>query len=155
MTKIKTVSHQEKIAGLAKRFYITERVLMEQTLRTYGLGATQWHVLNQLTHHGSMMQRDLMHNLQLEHATLSIVTGTLMRKNLVEQLPDKDDRRIKQLRTTPVGVELWSQLPDLTFIQDVPFKGLDDDELQIAIRVLQSAIDRIENLIKNSQKITS
>lgn len=148
MSKIKTVSHKEKIAALAKRFYISERTLVEQTLRTYGLGATQWHVLNQLVHHGSLKQRDLMNLLQIEHATLSIVTGTLIRKNLLEQFPDKADRRSKQIDITSEGNELWSKLPDLTFIQEIPFERLEEEELEIVVKVLQCATDRLENLLK-------
>lgn len=44
-----------------------------------------------------------MRQLQLERATLSIIIGTLVRKELVEQLPDKNDLRQKQLRITPAG----------------------------------------------------
>ena len=148
MTKLQNVSHQEAIAAWAKRCYFTGRVLMEQTLRPYGLGATQWYVLYQLTHKGSMKQRDLMRQLQLERATLSIIIGTLVRKELVEQLPDEDDLRQKQLRITPVGIELWSKLPDLTFIHEVAFGGIDEAELQVAVRVLQIATGRLESLLQ-------
>lgn len=121
---------------------------MEQTLRPYGLGATQWYVLYQLTHNGPMKQRDLMHQLQLERATLSIVIGTLVRKELVEQMPDKGDLRQKQLRITPAGIELWEKLPDLTFIHGVAFGGIDEADLQTALRVLQIATGRLDSLLQ-------
>lgn len=61
---------------------------MEAVLRPYELGATQWYVLYQLAHEGSTMQRDLLWILRVERATLSAIVGSLVRKGLLEQVPD-------------------------------------------------------------------
>lgn len=121
---------------------------MEQTLRIYGLGATQWYVLYHLTHFGSMKQQDLKRQIQLEHATLSRVISSLIHKELVDQLVDKDDRRHKLLSLTPAGIELWSKLPDLAFIQEVAFENINDEELKTVIRVLQKATSRLDGLLQ-------
>lgn len=119
---------------------------MEDILRPYDLGATQWYVLYQLAHDGPTMQRDLLRMLQVERATLSTIVGMLVRKGLVEQVPDRVDQRQKLLRLTTAGEKLWVELPDLAFIHKAAFDGIDDADIAIAIRVLQTATERLDNL---------
>jgi len=118
---------------------------MEAALRPYDLGATQWYVLYRLAHDGPTMQRDLLRALQIERATLSVVVGTLVRKGLVEQVPDRVDQRQKLLRMTRAGVRLWERLPDLSFIHKTAFDGIDSADIAAAIRVLRTATERLEN----------
>jgi DNA-binding MarR family transcriptional regulator len=119
---------------------------MEAVLRPYDLGATQWYVLYQLAHDGPTMQRDLLRMLQVERATLSVVVGTLVRKGLVEQVPDRVDQRQKLLRLTAAGAKLWRELPDLTLIHKAAFDGIDDAAIATAVSVLQIATERLDTL---------
>lgn len=139
--------HYSSVGAWAKRCYLTGRAAMEAMLRPYDLGATQWYVLYQLTQDGPTMQRDLVKALQVERATLSAVIGVLVRKGLVEQVPDRVDQRQKLLRMTAAGTKLWNKLPDLTVIHDVAFNGMDDAAVAAAIQVLQTATERLENFI--------
>lgn len=118
---------------------------MEAALRPYDLGATQWYVLHRLAHDGPTMQRDLLRALQIERATLSVVVGTLVRKGLVEQVPDRVDQRQKLLRMTRAGVRLWGKLPDLGVIHKTAFDGIKSADIAAAIRVLRTATERLEN----------
>lgn len=127
---------------------------MDAALRQHDLGATQWYVLYQLTHEGQIMQRDLLRMLQIERATLSIVVRALVRKGLVEQVPDGIDQRQKLLRMTEAGTKLWGELPDLTFIRAVAFDGIDQTDIAIAIKVLKAATERLDELL-HKQKVTN
>ncbi len=118
---------------------------MEDVLRPYGLGATQWYVLYQLAEEGPTMQRDLLRMLQVERATLSVVVSTLVRKGLAEQVPDRADQRQKRLQMTPVGTKLWGELPDLALIHRAAFDGIDDADIAIAVKVLQTATERLDS----------
>ncbi|WP_291879509.1 MarR family transcriptional regulator [Caulobacter sp.] len=118
---------------------------MDDALRPHELGSTQWYVLHHLARDGPTMQRELLRSLQVERATLSVVVATLVRKGLVEQVPDHVDQRRKLLRMTPAGQALWDALPDLSFIQEVAFGDVDEGDLAIAIRVLRTATERLDN----------
>jgi len=142
-------SHHGSIGAWAKRCYFAARAAMEAVLRPYGLGATQWYVLYQLAHGGPTMQRDLLRMLQIERATLSAIVAALVRKGLVEQVPDRVDQRQKLLRMTAAGAKLWGELPDLSLIHKVAFDGIDDAAIATAIRVLQTATERLNNLSQN------
>ncbi len=141
-------SSKDEVGAWAKRCYFAGRAAMEVLLRPYDLGSTQWYVLHQLANDGPMMQRDLLRMLQIERATLSVVVGTLARKGLIEQVPDRTDQRQKLLRMTPAGTKLWDELPDLALIHKVAFDGIDPADIAVAVRVLRTATERLDNLLR-------
>jgi DNA-binding MarR family transcriptional regulator len=138
-------SRHDSVGSWAKRCYFAGRAAMEAMLRPYDLGTTQWYVLYQLVHDGPTMQRDLLRTLQIERATLSVVVGSLVRKRLVEQVPDRVDQRQKLLRITRAGTTLWRELPDLAVIHQLAFDGIDAADIAVAVRVLRTATERLEN----------
>lgn len=125
---------------------------MDSVLRPYDLGSVQWYVLHQLANAGPTMQRDLVRLLEIERATMSGIVGTLLRKGLVEQEHDRIDQRQKRLRMTSAGVKLWSELPDLSFIRSVAFDGIDAADIATAVSVLQTATERLENLLQKGSR---
>jgi DNA-binding MarR family transcriptional regulator len=143
-------SHEPDTVGAwAKRCYLAGRAAMEDVLRPFDIGTTQWYVLYHLAEGGPTMQRDLLRLLAVERATLSVVVSGLVRKGLVEQIPDRTDQRQKLIRLTPAGVKLWNELPDLTFIRQVGFEGIDRAALETTITVLRTATERLEQLLSN------
>ncbi len=127
---------------------------MESVLRPYDLGNTQWYVLYLLANEGPMNQRHLTHKLEIERATLSAVIGALVRKGLVDQMPDPDDQRQKVLRITTAGRNLWATLPDpIGMITRVAFDGVDDGEIATTNRVLRDATQRLINYKKREKKL--
>jgi len=145
------ISGSAAVGALAKRCYFAGRALMEEALRPYGLGTTQWYVLHRLAEVGPTMQRELISLLQIERATVSIIVSTLVRKGLAEQIPDAVDQRQKLLRLTPAGTALWHELPDLEFIREVAFGGFSDAELETTARVLRIATERLNQRLKGTK----
>lgn len=133
------------VAAWTKRCYFAGRALLDATLRPYDLGSTQWYILGHLASNGPSAQRDLGRALELERATLSGIISTLVRKDLVKQTLSGDDRRQRLLTLTAGGEALWRELPDLSFIHEAAFGGIDAAELATTIRVLQSATERLQN----------
>ncbi len=138
----------ESVGAWAKRCYFAGRALMDTTLRPYDIGSTQWYVLWQLATVGPTMQRDLVMALDIERATLSGIVATLVRKGLVCQMADNLDQRQRRLQLTTSGQKLWDELPDLTFIHNVAFDGIDADAIATTIGVLQTATERLETLLR-------
>jgi DNA-binding MarR family transcriptional regulator len=122
-------------------------------LRPYDLGTTQYYVLYQLANAGPTRQRDLVRMLQVERATLSVIAATLVRKGLVDQMPDSRDQRQRVLRITDAGMKLWEELPDpLALIREIAFDGADAAELATARRVLQTATRRLHDDLAKDTK---
>jgi DNA-binding MarR family transcriptional regulator len=141
-------SDRDLVGAWTKRCYFAGRAVMDSALRPYDLGSVQWYVLYQLATAGPTMQRDLVRLLTIERATMTGIVATLVRKGLVEQEPDRVDQRQKLLRLTATGANLWGELPDLSFIRSVAFDGIDEADIAVAVRVLQTATERLENLLQ-------
>jgi DNA-binding MarR family transcriptional regulator len=91
--------------------------------------------------------------LQIERATLSVIVTTLVRKGLVDQLPDSGDQRQRVLRITDAGMKLWEELPDpLALIREIAFDGADAAELATARRVLRAATQRLHDDLAKDTK---
>jgi len=141
------------VGAWAKRYYYASRTVIESILRPYDLGSTQWYVLYQLANEGPTMQRDLGQLLRIERATLSGIVATLVRKGLVDQVPDSVDQRQRVLRLSASGAKLWKELPDpIAVAHAVSFAGADDAELATALRVLQAATQRLNDHIAEGNK---
>ncbi len=139
-------NQHETVGAWAKRYHLANRALIESVLRPYDLGSTQWYVLYQLANDGPTMQRDMGHTLHIERATLSGIVTTLVRKGLIDQIPDPVDQRQRLLRLTTAGTKLWNDMPDpIAIIQTVSLVDLDDTELETTIRVLQAATQRVND----------
>jgi MarR family transcriptional regulator, lower aerobic nicotinate degradation pathway regulator len=136
----------EPAGAWAKRYFLAVRGVMESVLRPYDLGITQWHILYQLSQAGPTNQRELMHMLKIERQTVSGVIAALVRKGLIEQIPDSLDQRQKILRMTAAGEKLWESLPDpLDTVKKVAFNGVDKKDLALASKVLTEATQRLIN----------
>jgi len=138
------------VGAWTKRCYFAGRALMDATLRPFDLGSTQWYVLWHLANQGPSVQRDLARALELERATLSGIVATLVRKGLVRQTSDGDDQRQRRLALTRSGENLWRELPDLSFIQQAAFAGIDEADLATTMRVLRTATERLQALLQKA-----
>ncbi|CDZ30159.1 MarR family transcriptional regulator [Neorhizobium galegae] len=136
------------VGAWTKRCYFAGRAVMDERLRPFDLGSTQWYVLWYLANHGPSLQRDLGRALELERATLSGIITTLVRKDLIAQTANGDDQRQRVLALTTAGEALWRRLPDLSFIHEAAFGGIDEADLATTIRVLKSATERLQNLLR-------
>lgn len=136
------------VGAWIKRCYFAGRALMDERLRPFDLGSTQWYVLWYLVNNGPSVQRDLGRALELERATLSGIIATLVRKDLVAQTADGGDQRQRLLTLTATGEALWRRLPDLSFIHDAAFGGISEADLATTIRVLKSATERLQTLLR-------
>jgi len=139
-------AQHDSVGAWAKKYHLTSRALIESTLREHDLGPTQWYVLHHLVHVGPTLQRDLGKLLRIERATLSGVVATLVRKGLVTQTPDVLDQRQRLLSITEAGRNLWTGLPDpVALALAVSFDGADEADLAVTRRVLQDAVQKLED----------
>ncbi len=139
-------SNLEAAGSWAKKYFLASKAVMDDVLRPFDLGGTQWYVLHLLANHGPMKQRDLTRTLEVERATLSAVITALLRKELIEQTPDPQDQRQKVLHLTARGADLFALVPDpIALITAVAFQGVDDADVATTQRVLRDATHKLIN----------
>jgi len=139
-------SNLEAAGSWAKKYFLASKAVMDDVLRPFDLGGTQWYVLYLLANHGPTKQRDLTRTLEVERATLSAVIAALLRKELIEQTPDPQDQRQKVLHLTTPGADLFALVPDpIALITAVAFQGVDDADVATTQRVLRDATHKLIN----------
>jgi len=130
----------------AKRFHLASRASMERILRPYDVGSTQWYVMYQLAHHGPTPQREFLAILRVEKPTLSDIVRALVRKELIDQMPDPKDQRQRLLSLTEAGKRLWDSLPDpIALGREIAFAGVDQATLNMVASVLKSATEKLNH----------
>ena len=141
----KEPARRDTVGAWAKAFHRASQSAVEAALRPHGLGVTQWYVMYHLANDGPSTQRDLTEWLAVERATLSGVVASLVRKGLVEQLPDDHDGRVRRVRLTDLGHQRWAEVADpIGPLTRIAFRGLDAGDLDTAMRVLRTATQQIE-----------
>jgi len=126
-------------------FHRASQSAVDAALRPHGLGLTQWYVLYHVANDGPLTQRNLTERLAVERATLSGVVASLVRKGLVEQLPDDNDGRVRLVRLTDLGRQRWAAVADpIEPISRIAFSGIDPGDLDTAVRVLRTATRQLE-----------
>jgi len=140
---------QTKYAGhlghSVKRLYQLMGAYFNAILRPYGVASSQWYVLYAMSQSPQLTQKELQAAMQVESATLTGVINALVRNGWVERKQSAGDRRVKELRFTPAGRELWEKLPDpIITIHTQMLEGISAEEEIVARKILDKAIKNLE-----------
>ena len=140
-------SYGNHLGHSVKRLYLLMGQYFNEVLRPYGVAQSQWYMLLYIHHYTEVTQKDLQDILQVTSATLTAAINALERKGWVTRTQSEADRRVKVLKLTPAGIELWESLPDpIAAIRAQMLKGISVEEEQIARQILDRAIQNFEQL---------
>jgi DNA-binding MarR family transcriptional regulator len=90
--------------------------------RKYGITTQQWFILLLLAndpniiylqehpHKKPLMAKELAEALNVTRANITNLLSVLLRKQLVDQVEDEEDKRRKRIKLTPAGVELVGKI---------------------------------------------
>ncbi|HEY5517626.1 MAG TPA: MarR family transcriptional regulator [Coriobacteriia bacterium] len=139
-------AHPEYLSYRAKRLYLLICQRVEDALKPYGLGRSQWQVIARLARSGTLAQRELQQAMQIESATLTCVVDTLAAKGWLERTESTTDRRVKMLRLTPAGRERMGGIPDPYEAVERRMLGtIGDEDRAQAQRVMEAMILNLED----------
>lgn len=95
----------EDLVALTKHVKVTISILAEQ----YGLTHIQLFVLDAINHGGMTMGR-VANNLHCDASNITGIIDRLVAMGLVDRHENEHDRRIKELRLTEAGQELFAKI---------------------------------------------
>ncbi|MDD2583260.1 MAG: MarR family transcriptional regulator [Desulfuromonadaceae bacterium] len=126
------------------------RRAVDERLQPFGLTEATWlPLLHVARNKMPLRQKDLAESVGIECSTLVRLIDALDQAGLIKRLPDDDDRRARTLSLTPRGHMLVEEVEAATaIIRQQIFAGISDDELAIALNV----IDRICNRLNRTWK---
>ncbi|PMS15449.1 hypothetical protein C0Z18_26770 [Trinickia dabaoshanensis] len=82
----------------------------------------------------------------VERVLLTGIVSRLVRKGVIEQIPDDVEQCQKRLRIAATGLKRREQLPDpIALLQSAAFDIVDESELALVVEVFQAATDRFNN----------
>lgn len=135
----------KSVAYRVKRLYLLASQLLDDALKPYGLGRSQWQAINRVRRAGSITQRELQDILQVEPATLSGLVDTLVVKGWLERSENPDDKRGKLLRLAPDATARLAEIPDpVSAVENRMLEGVSAEDRAVADRVLERMVENLE-----------
>ncbi len=123
------------------------RTVFNQQVTAHGLTYPRARTLFRLTKKPKMTQTELACELELEQATLVRLLDRMEENGLIQRQPDVRDRRAKLVALTEHGEEQAAFVRSIADrIRDQIFEGLDVQELQQAIGVLERITANLASL---------
>ena len=112
-----------------------------------GVTLSQWRVINVLVSFNGITQKEIADKLEVEAPSLIPMIDKLQNLELVERRSDPKDRRINRIYLTNKAESLYESMHEcgLSIIK-LATKGIDQDQLNIVIKYLDTIIN---NLINN------
>lgn len=113
------------------------RAMFDMRTRATGLTLTRARALFALGRRGSLSQKDLAQELEIETPTLVRVLDGMEKQALIIRKADGADRRVKEIHVTPEGEAVGRQVQALARdIRAQLVKGVSEEDLQTTLRVL-------------------
>jgi DNA-binding MarR family transcriptional regulator len=132
-----------------KRLYLLQSQLIDESLRSHGLGRAQWQVLSQVRRAGELTQRALQEIMKVESATLTGIVDVLVAKGWLDRLEDSVDKRVRVLRLTATGHERWEEIPDpIGIVEKRMFRGIGREDRKL----IEDGIERMVRNMEERQK---
>lgn len=139
-------AHPDYLSYRVKRLYFLQSQMIDQALKPYGLGRTQWQVLVRVHRGGPLSQKDLQHMMCVESATLTAIIDALVTKGWLERSEDATDKRVRVVSMTPSGVQRFKDVPDpIDIVEHRMLAGIGADERAAAVDVLERMLSNLED----------
>jgi len=131
--------------GLGYKVKILSQLLgrsLQHQLDPYGLTPPHWLVLNCLWKEDGLPINQLIEKLLQVGGTMTGVIDRMEERGLATRKRDEVDRRMWRIYLTDKGRQLQSEIPPLIArMRQKTIKGIDTDDMQIFMRVLDEIID--------------
>ncbi len=130
---------QLPFGALIKQLSTETKKRADSALQESGLTMTQMYFLGVLSHQpdGEATLKELERHFRVAQSTAAGVAARLEKKNLVESVPDENDRRVKRVRITASGDEtLRCALETMHRGEQQILSPLTDDEQEMLLTLL-------------------
>jgi DNA-binding MarR family transcriptional regulator len=135
----------KSIAYRVKRLYVLASQFLDEALKPYGLGRSQWQAITRIRRAGSITQRELQSILQVEPATLSGLVDALVAKGWLERSENPADKRGKLLALAPDAMARLAEIPDpMCIVENKMLEGVSAEDRVVVERVLERMVENLE-----------
>ena len=116
------------------------RQAIDRRLKDLGMSQASWlTVAVAAKSTAPLSQTELAHRVGVEGATMVAMLDRLARAGLLERLPSATDRRVKLVRLTPQGTQLYAKVrTEADAVRRKFLAGVDTAQLQAATELLEA-----------------
>lgn len=110
---VKTISHETSGAALwvvLARAYRSMAAFVERSVAALGIGLSDFMILEALLHKGPLTMSELCDAALITNASMTAAIDRLEKRDFVERVADKQDRRVRRVQLTPQGTALIKRL---------------------------------------------
>ena len=113
----------------------------------YGITYDQWLVLSAISQKQGLTQIVIAESTNKEPASISRILKLLEKKEMVEKLPDKNNKRAKRIYLSPAGDEI-QQKATKTYnsLAKEGFNGVYEQEINLFVRILDKLKGNFEKM---------
>jgi DNA-binding MarR family transcriptional regulator len=135
------MNNENSLNGFGYILSETKRLLsrrFEEKARHYGLTASQWRAVAQLSRSDGLTQVALASHLELEPMTVCRLVDRLEASGFIERLPDPADRRAKLVWLTPKSRAMMDKVREIALdVYEEAFAGFDAQERDALVAALK------------------
>lgn len=124
------------ILGLSLRVFLNQ-VAVEFRNREIELTFEQFVMLKMIDSNSDLIQQDIANHLQKDKSLIVRQMNSLLEKQYVVRLTNREDKRKKNLLLTPKGTEMMNRITGLAFeVSNKLLAGVDEKDEEAFLRVL-------------------
>lgn len=155
MNKVEKMSDRQYLFGVI--FIVANRVdtMLEREFRRFGITTKQWFlsvIIEKLFDEPPTM-KEVAREMGSSHQNVKQVALKLEQKGLLILQKDKKDARVTRLKLSENSYDFWTKIRgEGTSFTQALFKGIEEDELKVARRVMQKMQLNINEMDSKSEE---
>lgn len=155
MSKVEKMSDSQYLFGII--FIVANRVdtMLEREFRRFGITTKQWFlsvIIEKLFDEPPTM-KEVAKEMGSSHQNVKQVALKLEQKGLLILQKDKKDARVTRLKLSDNSYDFWTKIRgEGTSFTQALFKGIEEDELKVARRVMQKMQLNINEMDSKSEE---
>ncbi|MFH5880934.1 MarR family winged helix-turn-helix transcriptional regulator [Liberiplasma polymorphum] len=132
---------EREICNIINKGAILHKRLMTKILEQFDLTYAQYQVLKIIKQHNGLTAKEILIYLDTDKATLSGVLSRLEKHNLIERIPNQEDRRLMHIHLKEKSIEICDQVNLIeTNCESDLLKGLKPKEIRYFFDVFNHII---------------
>jgi DNA-binding MarR family transcriptional regulator len=136
-----------KIALLQSKFHRITKHQMTKALKPFGLNIVEWTILGYLDHINTLTSLSrVSEEVGIQDSFVTVLCSKMEKSGLVKIIPDKADKRRKNIQITKEGKKIVSIMQEQFIVYFSPlFKGLKEVDIANFLSVLKKIIKNFDS----------
>ncbi|NLS06882.1 MarR family transcriptional regulator [Rhizobium sp. P32RR-XVIII] len=116
----------------------------------FGLKITEWRLLAQISRFGSISAKEISERISLDQVSISRAAYSCVKRGLIKEIPDADDRRSKKLALSKDGGSFIDRfLPRACLLAEAMESGLSAEE----VATLKTLLKKLDGHLKTMSQV--